>query len=82
MYTVELRPGDVDLDRLTAAQGEAGRYTHAMTGYLLWLANQWDHLAETLPQAQRAHRAQLLREMDGRHLRVPDVLGTFPARCG
>jgi len=77
MYTVELRPGDVDLERLSAAQGEAGRYPHALVGYLSWVAGQWSHLAEELPRAQLAQRAQLLDEMAGQHLRIPDVLATL-----
>jgi len=77
MYTVEMHPGDVDLERLTAAQAEAGRYPHALAGYLLWLAKQWDHLAQTLPQARLDLRTRLLSEMQDRHLRIPDILATF-----
>jgi len=77
MYTVELRPGDVALGRLSAAQAEAGRYPHALVGYLSWIAGQWDHLAEELPRVQLAQRARLLGEMAGQHLRIPDVLATL-----
>jgi hypothetical protein len=77
MYTIEVRPGDVDLERLTAAQAEADRYPHALSGYLLWLARQWEHLAETLPEVRLAQRTRLLEEMGGSHLRIPDVLATL-----
>ncbi len=74
MFTVEMRRGDVDLARLTTAQADASYYPHALAGYLLWIAEQWDHLAQTLPQAQRQLRAQLLAEANGYHLRVSDTL--------
>jgi len=77
IYTVEMRPGDVDLERLTAAQAEAGRYPHALAGYLLWLADQWEHLAETLPQVWQKQRARLLAEMSGSHLRIPEGLASL-----
>jgi len=77
MYTVEVRPGDVDLGRLTTAQAEAGRYPHALAGYLLWVAGQWEHLAKTLPQLRMDLRTRLLAEMSDSHLRIPDVLTTL-----
>jgi hypothetical protein len=77
MYTIEMSPGDVDLQRLTAAQAEAQRYPHALGGYLSWLAGQWHHLQETVPQARVEQRRRLLAEMTGSHLRIPDVLATL-----
>ena len=77
MYTVEVHPDDVNTARLTAAQGEAARYPHALAGYLLWLAGQWKDLARTLPQTRRDLRQRLLTEMQGQHLRIPDALATL-----
>jgi hypothetical protein len=77
LYTIEVQPGDVDLGKLTAAQAEADRYSHAMAGYLLWVADRWDRLAEQLPQKRLELRADLLREMAGSHLRIPDVLAAL-----
>jgi hypothetical protein len=77
MYTVEMHPGDVDLERLTAAQAEADSYPHALAGYLLWLAKQWGHLSRVLPQVRVEQRTRLLAEMAGSHLRIPDVLATL-----
>jgi hypothetical protein len=77
LYTIEVQPGDVDLDKLTAAQAEADRYPHAMAGYLLWIAEQWDHLAKHLPQNRLGLRTDLLKEMTGSHLRIPDVLAAL-----
>lgn len=77
MYTIEIRPGDVDLEQLTAAQEESSRYPYALAGYLLWVADQWDHLVQYLPQKRTQQRAQLLAEMDDDHLRIPDALTTL-----
>jgi len=77
MYTIEMHPGDVDLERLTAAQAEAEHYPHALGGYLLWVAGQWEHLAQTLPRVRLDLRKRLLSEMQGRHLRIPDILATL-----
>lgn len=77
MFTVEMRCGEVDLARLTAAQAESNSYPHALAGYLLWIAEQWDHLAKTLPQVQREQRSRLLAQAQGHHLRVSDTLATL-----
>lgn len=77
MYTVEMHPGDVNLNRLSMAQAEADRYPHALAGYLLWIADQWERLVETLPRVRLEQRARLLAEMSGSHLRIPDALATL-----
>jgi hypothetical protein len=77
VYVINIRPGDVNIDTLTTAQVEAERYPHAMAGYLRWVADQWDFLAQYLPQKQLELRASVLKEMAGSHLRIPDVLATL-----
>jgi hypothetical protein len=77
ILTVEMRRGDVDLDRLTDAQAEADRYPHALAGYILWLAENWAHLDQTLPQEHRNFRAGLMMEYRNYHLRVSDTLATL-----
>jgi hypothetical protein len=77
VYVINIQPGDVDIAALTAAQAEAGRYPHAMAGYLRWVADQWDFLAQYLPQKQLELRTSVLKEMAGSHLRIPDVLATL-----
>jgi len=77
ILTVEMRRGDVDLDRLTDAQAEADRYPHALAGYILWLADNWDYLARTLPEEHRNFRAGLMMEYRNYHLRVSDTLATL-----
>jgi hypothetical protein len=77
VYVINIQPGDVDIDTLTAAQAEAARYPHAMAGYLRWVADQWDFLAQYLPQKQLELRTSVLKEMAGSHLRIPEVLATL-----
>ena len=74
VFTLELQPGSVDLERLTSAQAEAGQYPHALGGYLLWLAGQWGSLAAQLPDELRAIRDYARAELHGRHLRLPGAL--------
>jgi len=56
----------VDLARLTAAQAEAGRYSHATTGYLLWLRDHWSELADKLPAMHLDLRAKAGSERTAR----------------
>jgi len=72
---VEVIPTDVDKVRLSAGQAEAERYAHAMAGYLLWLADQWDHLAEYLPQTWRELRDKAMAEAG--HLRIPAAVSAL-----
>lgn len=74
IFTLELHPDDVNTDRLTAAQAEAGRYPHALAGYLLWLAGRWQDLAEHLPGEQREIRDRARVTLGGLHLRLPEAL--------
>ncbi len=74
IFTLEVHPDDVDTDRLTAAQAEAGRYPHALAGYLLWLAGRWEDLAEHLPAEQREIRDRARVKLSGLHLRLPEAL--------
>ncbi len=74
LFTLELHPGDVNMERLSAAQVEAWRYPHALSGYLLWLAGQWPALAENLPADQREMRDRARVKLSGIHLRLPEAL--------
>ena len=47
--TVPIEWGSVNLERLTAAQGEHGYYSQAMAGYVTWLGAHWDSVAAELP---------------------------------
>ncbi len=74
LFTLEIHPGDVNMERLSAAQNEAWRYPHALSGYLLWLAGQWPALAENLPTDQREMRDRARVNLSGIHLRLPEAL--------
>jgi DNA primase len=74
IFTLELRPDDVNMERLSAAQAEAERYPHALAGYLRWIAPQWEELAETLPAQVRDLRDQARVTLGGLHLRLPAAL--------
>ena len=50
LFTVEVGEKDVDTAKLTACQGESTQYSHALSGYLRWLADQWQHLETELPK--------------------------------
>jgi len=74
IYTLEMHPGDVDLERLTAAQQEAGHYPQAMAGYLAFLAGQWEDLSDGAPAYLRALSDQARVDLNERHLRLPEAL--------
>ena len=52
MLVIEVEPGAVDWERLTACQvdARAGLYAQAMAGYLRWLARWGDDLPEMVRQ--------------------------------
>ncbi len=74
IFTLEVHPDDVITDRLTAAQAEAGRYPHALAGYLLWLAGRWQDLTEHLPGEMHEIRDRARVKLSGLHLRLPEAL--------
>ena len=81
IFTLEMRPGDVDLDKLTAAQDEAHLYPHALAGYLLWLREEWDGLSRQLPDHVREYRDHVRKELLGQHLRLPGALSKLYTSC-
>jgi len=72
LFSTELEPGDIDVEKLTAAQGVSHLYPTAMAGYIHWLAAQWATVEKELPQAwaQWRHQAQT----QGQHPRVPEAV--------
>ena len=86
LLVLELTPGEIPADALSAAQADAakGLFAAAMAGYLRWLAPQIDDLKETLPERHRALRDVLVQ--GAQHRRTPDIaaslirgLGDVPA---
>jgi hypothetical protein len=87
---LELDGGTVDREALSAAQTSAGRLSHAMSGYLLWLASQLPELGDRLTKNFVALRE---KAFDGAgHLRVPETVAhialgvelglTYAVDCG
>jgi hypothetical protein len=74
MEILEVEPGDVDLERLTAAQeaGRTGVFAAATAGYLQWIARHIHHLRERFPQLLAEFRARARH--DGTHARTPDAV--------
>jgi hypothetical protein len=77
LLVLELTPGDIRADTLSAAQADAatGLFAAAMAGYLRWLAPQIDKLQEALPGRQRALRDKLVQ--GGQHRRTPDIAASL-----
>ena len=77
LLVLELTPGEIPADALSAAQADAakGLFAAAMAGYLCWLAPQIDRLQETLPGRQRALRDVLVQ--GAQHRRTPDVAASL-----
>jgi hypothetical protein len=71
--TSEVAPGDVDRERLTAAQASAsaGEYVQVTSSYVKWLAPRLEAV-----RARLGRRVEELREVfsrEGRHRRVPGL---------
>jgi Toprim domain len=77
LLVLELTPGGIPADALSAAQADAakGLFAAAMAGYLRWLAPQIDQLHETLPGRQRTLRDVLVQ--GDQHRRTPDVAASL-----
>jgi hypothetical protein len=77
LLVLELTPGQIAADRLSAMQTNAasGIFAAAMAGYLRWLATRIDDLKGTLPERQRMLRDRLFQ--DGEHRRTPDIAASL-----
>jgi hypothetical protein len=73
MMILDVAPGDVDRQRLTAAQVAAGEgiLAAATAGCIQWLAPQLDALRTRLPELFKDFRAQALH---GAHARTPEAV--------
>nr|ABZ06067.1 hypothetical protein ALOHA_HF4000005H07ctg2g11 [uncultured marine microorganism HF4000_005H07] len=67
----------VDWDQLTACQKDAasGLYAQAMSGYIRWLASQYDEIQTGLPAKTSALRD--LAYESGQHRRTPDIVANL-----
>jgi hypothetical protein len=71
---VEVAPGDIDPQRLTACQRDAasGLYAHATAGYIGWLAPKLDQVRAEMSGAHRVYREQMAHR--GLHRRTPGIV--------
>lgn len=77
MVVVEVKKGDVNLDRLTVAQQYAaqGVYAKVMAAYLRWLAPRMSSLQDSLPGLHAARLTTFRKQLSGTpgaHDRTPD----------
>ena len=70
LFCIEVEPGVIDRDRLTAAQRMAGLYPSAMAGYIRWLAGHWADIAEGLPRSWETWRDHA--QVAGEHARLSE----------
>lgn len=72
LFTTELEPGDIDMEKLTAAQELAVLYPIAMAAYIQWLSAQLKTIEVELPKAWDNWRHQA--QIRGQHPRVPEAI--------
>jgi hypothetical protein len=79
LLTLELAPGELDWQRVTAAQGDAARgaYAAAMAGFVQWMADRHDEVREQYRKRQRELRERAYRS--GAHRRTPDIIASLAA---
>ncbi|MDP2601894.1 MAG: hypothetical protein Q8S00_04795 [Deltaproteobacteria bacterium] len=68
---IELDRNDIDIATLTDIQKQAGRLSHAMAGYIQWLAPQMDQMPALLRQAFLDARTRATAGAE--HLRIPEA---------
>ncbi len=71
LLSVEFTPGCVDTSKLTYEQSIAAVLPHAMTGYLRWIARQYDSISEQLLGSFNQARQSATTE--NAHLRIPSA---------
>jgi len=79
IWIVEVKPGDIDPERLTELQGagKAGLLAQAMAGFVHHLAGRIDQLRQEFPQRSD----ELRREAIGEHRRTPQNYAEMVYGC-
>jgi hypothetical protein len=79
IWITEVGPGDVNVDALTSCQQDAGEglYGQAMSGFLKWLAPQYEERREQLRKRTAELRSNAAR--DGQHRRAPGMVANLYA---
>jgi hypothetical protein len=78
LLTVEMKKGDVNLDKLTELQeyAKSGKFAAAMAGYIRWLAPRMDELKISLPKRRDELRVEL-RKGKISHDRTPENIASL-----
>lgn len=69
-FIVEIEPGDIDRDKLTAIQNQADLLPHAMCSYILWTKEHMADIQAEFPARFRELRTMATRE--GQHKKLPE----------
>ncbi len=74
ILVAEISPGDISVERLTAAQQDAelGLYAASMAGFIHWLAPQYESIQGQKPEMLRQLRAEMHAE--NVHARTPGII--------
>jgi hypothetical protein len=74
VLTIELAKGDIAPEKLTKMQAYArdGRFVAASSGYIQWLAGQYDTLDATCRQVRQSLRTHFVSQHT--HARTPEIL--------
>jgi hypothetical protein len=74
MFLVEVAPGDIDPQRLSACQRDAasGLYSEATAAYIAWLAPKLDQVRAEMSAAHSRYREQAAHA--GLHRRTPGII--------
>jgi hypothetical protein len=77
LQILEVSPGDVDWNCLSAAQRNAvnGAYAQAMAGFIQWLAPRYGSILQTLRYKIDELRQQAYQ--DSQHRRTPDIMANL-----
>lgn len=59
LLTVRLDPGDLNFEKIGQCQANAHLYSYAMTGFIRYIAENWDALAAQLPATMKDERATI-----------------------
>jgi len=72
-FSVHVSREDVNLVRLSELQRSTGALSHAMAGYIRWIAAQYERISQKMPDYRSGLRDKLRGELAGCHPRTPDA---------
>ena len=75
--SLNLSPKDISLKRLSQLQQCKAALSQAMTGYLEWVAPQYEELSSELPARKDALRDEVRAELAGAHPRTPEAVASM-----